>query len=107
MLARRGCKAIRTFYRNDVGWIIDFRAGKRRLEARVNWLEGQTGKYQLGLWQRSWIAGILGLKSFEYVEALRRLNTELAKDPRFHDARWFSEREIQSGADGVLSPVED
>jgi hypothetical protein len=104
MLARRGCTAIKTSYRNGLGWIIDFRAGKRRMTACMNWVDLHSGNYILGVRQQSWMANVLFLERPEYVEALRRLSVELAKDRRFNNVRWFFEREIHSGAEGAASP---
>jgi hypothetical protein len=103
MLARCGCKNITGSHNRYIGWDLNFLAGKRRLTARIN---RTHGAWFVFLWQESWIAKTFGLKRPEYVEVLRRLNAELAKDSRFHDVGWFFDREADPAIEGAPSPVD-
>jgi len=83
------------------GYEIAFNIGKIPFGARVTVID----TYTVNIRQYSWLDELFGRQRPEYLEALERLNAELAKDGRFHDIRWFTDDEVLTGVEGSLSPL--
>jgi hypothetical protein len=88
---------------HHAGYEITFSVGKRYFGARVTVID----TYTVSIHQYSWLDELFGRQRPEYLEALKRLNAELARDGRFRGIRWFTRDELFSGVEGALSPIED
>ena len=103
MLTRFGCEVSEPIYAYHRGWELNVGAGRHRLWCQVTLIEG----YIFILQQISWFARNFGRYPQEYIDVLKRLNTELQGDPRFHDVQWYTSSEVLSGNPGSTTPVLD
>jgi hypothetical protein len=100
-LVRIGCEVDQPRNAEEHGWDMHFRHQKRRLWCQVTLIE----KYLLVVEDISWIRAVIGGYHPALVDLLRRLGEELARDPHFHDVRWFRSDEVHSGIAGSKAPV--
>ncbi len=83
------------------GWELNVRYKGRQLYGRAGYLN----EVILVLWDPSWINELLGRHHPKYLEILRRFADQLRLDSRFHDVRWFSGDEVDTGVEGAVHPV--
>lgn len=88
----------------DHGWEIEFWASERRFWCQVSYMESYLLLCEdMGTPLRD--RASRGLPHPIYVEVLTRLDSELRRDPRFHDLAWYFDDEVDSGLPGASTPV--
>ncbi len=100
ILTRLGGVVSEPIYAHEHGWELDAVFGKRRLWAQITLIEG----WLFVLQDTSFLAKLMGHHPV-YLDVLKRLADELARDPRFHNVRWYSSNQVLTDLPGDEKPV--
>ena len=102
MLRRLGCQVGPPEYAQEHGWHLYVDAQKRSVWCQV---QDIGDEYVFDIRDKTW--RLFGKNHPAYVEVLRRLGEELARDPRFHNVLWYTPADYEKDAPGAALPVND
>ena len=101
ILGELGCEVEPIYSVDFKGWEFEFRYRGRWMWCRVSVIERHVAYFDdPNVWPK-----LIGRKHPLYRELLSRLHEALARDPHFHDVRWYAVNEIETEFEGALQPV--
>jgi hypothetical protein len=104
ILAKIGCDVEAPRYADEHGWDLSFRRNGRWLWCQVTLIEGY-----IFIMEGPAVFPIFQSKKAKanYREALTLFADAIAKDPRFHDVRWYLPDDVLRDRPGAKRPIEE